>query len=80
MQCPAPARSGQPQKFAAKPSIDIPKHRHEVLIAISGKTRWRRLTITNSTDYFMLPITIFGPVAIWCRSFDSEMCSKGDEP
>lgn len=33
--------------------IDISKHRHEVLIAIPGKTRRRRLTITNSTDDFM---------------------------
>ena len=22
----------------------------------------------------------FGPVAVWCRSFDSVMCNKGDEP
>ena len=22
----------------------------------------------------------YGPVAVWCRSFDSVMCSKGDEP
>ncbi len=29
--------------------IDISKHRHEVLIAVPGKTRRRRLTITNST-------------------------------
>ena len=33
--------------------IDISKHRHEVLIAIPGKTRRRRIRITNSTDDFM---------------------------
>ena len=38
--------------------IDISKHRHEVLIAVPGKTRHRRLTITNSTDDFMRLIAI----------------------
>jgi len=38
--------------------IDISKHRHVVLIAIPGKTRRRRLTITNSTDDFARLITI----------------------
>jgi hypothetical protein len=38
--------------------IDISKHRHEVLIAVPGKTRQRRLTITNSTDDFMRLIAI----------------------
>lgn len=38
--------------------IDISKHRHEVLIAVPGKTRRRRLTITNSTDDFMRLIAI----------------------
>ena len=38
--------------------IDISKHRHEVLIAAPGKTRRRRLTITNSTDDFMRLIAI----------------------
>lgn len=33
--------------------IDISKHRHEVLIAAPGKTRRRRMTITNTTDDFM---------------------------
>lgn len=32
--------------------IDISRHRHEVLIDVPGKTRLRRLTITNSTDDF----------------------------
>lgn len=32
--------------------IDISKHRHEVLIAIPGKTRRRRLTITNTLEDF----------------------------
>ena len=44
--------------------IDISKHRHEVLIAAPGKTRRRRLTITNSTDDFMRLIAIlrdYGP-------------------
>ena len=38
--------------------IDISKHRHEVLIAIPGKTRRRRMTITNSTEAFMRLIAI----------------------
>ena len=38
--------------------IDISKHRHEVLIAIPGKTRRRRLTITNSAEDFTRLIAI----------------------
>ena len=38
--------------------IDISKHRHEVLIAVPGKSRRRRLTITNSTDDFLRLIAI----------------------
>ena len=38
--------------------IDISKHRHEVLIAAPGKTRRRRLTITNGTGDFMRLIAI----------------------
>lgn len=38
--------------------IDISKHWHEVLIAVPGKTRRRRLTITNSTDDFRRLIAI----------------------
>ena len=38
--------------------IDISKHRHEVLIAALGKTRRRRMTITNTTDDFMRLIAI----------------------
>ena len=38
--------------------IDISKHRHEVLIAVPGKTRRCRLTITNSTDDSMRLIAI----------------------
>lgn len=38
--------------------IDISKHRHEVLISVPGKTRRRRLMITNSTDDFMRLISI----------------------
>ena len=38
--------------------IDISKHRHEVLIAIPGKTRRRRMTITNTTEDFMRLIAI----------------------
>ena len=44
--------------------IDISKHRHEVLIAAPGKTRRRRMTITNTTDDFMRLIAIlreYGP-------------------
>jgi len=38
--------------------IDIAKHRHEVLIAVPGKTRRRRMTITNSTEDFVRLIAI----------------------
>ena len=38
--------------------VDISKHRHEVLIAAPGKTRRRRMTITNSTDEFMRLIAV----------------------
>ena len=38
--------------------IDISKHRHEVLIAAPGKTRRRRMTITNTTDDFLRLIGI----------------------
>ena len=38
--------------------IDISKHRHEVLIAIPGKMRLRRLTITNCTEDFVRLIAI----------------------
>lgn len=38
--------------------IDISKHCHEVLIAVQGKTRRRRLTITNTTEDFTRLITI----------------------
>ena len=48
--------------------IDISKHRHEVLIAVPGKTRRRRMTVLNTAaDYrrliealrgFELPVTI----------------------
>lgn len=33
-------------------AIDISKHRHEVLIAIPGKTRRQRMTLTNTTEDF----------------------------
>jgi hypothetical protein len=33
-------------------AIDISKHRHEVLIGAPGKTRRRRMTITNTLDDF----------------------------
>jgi hypothetical protein len=29
--------------------------------------------------YLFSKLLVFGPVAVWCRSFDSIMCSKGDE-
>ena len=38
--------------------IDISKHRHEVLIAVPGKTRRRRMMITNTTEDFMRLIAI----------------------
>lgn len=37
---------------------DISEHRHEVLIAVPGKTRRRRLTITNTTEDFTRLIAI----------------------
>lgn len=46
------------QRMRACARGDISKHRHEVLIAVPGKTRRRRLTITNSTDDFMRLIAI----------------------
>ena len=38
--------------------IDISKYRHKVLIAVPGKTRRRRMTITNTTEDFMRLIAI----------------------
>jgi len=38
--------------------IDVSKHRHEVLIVAPGKTRRRRLTITNTLDDFQRLIAI----------------------
>jgi len=35
--------------------IDISKHRHEVLIAVPGKARRRRMTITNSNRRLHAP-------------------------
>ena len=39
-------------------AIDISKHRHEVLIAIPGKKRRRRLTIQNKREDFDRLVTI----------------------
>jgi transposase len=33
-------------------AIDISKHRHEVLVAVPGKVRRRRMTITNTLEDF----------------------------
>ena len=44
--------------------IDISKHRHEVLIAAPGKTRRRRLTITNTLDDFQRLIAILGDYSL----------------
>ena len=38
--------------------IDVSKHRHEVLISVPGKTRWRRLTITNTLEDFQRLIAL----------------------
>ena len=38
--------------------IDIFKHRHEMLFAVPGKTRRRRMTTTNSTEDFVRLIAI----------------------
>ncbi len=43
------------------------QHRHEVLIAIPGKTRWRRLTITNCTENFVRLIAILRDYGIAVR-------------
>ena len=40
--------------------IDISKHRHEVLIAIPGKTRRRRLTLTNTLADFHRLVALLG--------------------
>ena len=40
--------------------IDVSKHRHEVLIAVPGKTRRRRLTITNSIGDFQRLVQVQG--------------------
>ena len=58
------AKNEHPSDAGVLVGIDISKHRHEVLIAVPGKTRRRRLTITNSTDDFMRLIAIlrdYGP-------------------
>lgn len=34
----------------------------------------------NAEDVLDMCEILFGPVAVWCRSFDHVMCSKGDEP
>ena len=39
---------------------DISKHRHEVLIAIPGKTRRRRLKITNTLEDFPRLVGLLG--------------------
>ena len=38
--------------------IDISRHRHEVWIAVPGKTRRRRMTITDTTDDSMRRIAV----------------------
>lgn len=43
--------------------IDISKHRHELLIAAPGKTRRRRLTITDTLDDFQRLIAILNDYA-----------------
>lgn len=55
---PAIAKVKYPSDARVLVGIDISKHRHEVLIAAPGKTRRRRLTLTNSTDDFMRLIAI----------------------
>lgn len=36
--------------------------------------------IARETKVAREPEALSGPVAVWCRSFDGIMCSKGDEP
>ena len=38
--------------------IDLSRHRHEVLIAVPGKQRRRKLTITNTIEDFWRLISI----------------------
>ena len=52
------AKVEHPSDARVLAGIDISKHRHEVLIAIPGKTRRRRMTISNSTDDFTRLIAI----------------------
>ena len=35
--------------------------------------------IRTDFEEFLTRLQALGPVAVWCRSFDSVMCSKGDE-
>lgn len=39
-------------------AVDISKHRHEVLIAIPGKTRRQRMTLTNTIEDFQRLVTV----------------------
>ncbi len=47
--------------------IDISRHRHEVLIAVPGKTRRRRMTITNSLEDFQRLIALLQEYALPVR-------------
>jgi len=44
---------------------------------------WEHLTIREKPEVFphnvLTDDQVVGPVAVWCRTFDSIMCSKGDE-
>lgn len=60
------------------------RHRKELAEAVArtkAKARLRRLVAAvpfvgaGAIVYF----EDHGPVAVWCRSFDSILCSKGDE-
>jgi transposase len=48
-------------------AIDVSKHRHEVLIAVPGKTRRRRLTICNTQDDFNRLIAILASFGLPVR-------------
>ena len=47
-------------------AIDIAKARHEVLIAVPGKKRRRRLTVLNQMEDFQRLITSLAVMAVRC--------------
>jgi hypothetical protein len=46
--------------------------RHEFYARLKAFSRCLHISLSSDK--------LSGPVAVWCRSFDHVMCSKGDEP